>query len=146
MLQTHDPYGEESHVSVDWTKVEKYNVFDEHSQQEKSSKVRVPNTNGENNIGPIFYIFRTLLHINHNERPTCEQVLKILNSEKSIDEIKTVIQQNRRVTNQEWRAFERVLKSTSAQNEELASLFLATAVKVLYTQLSELVAFNPTKI
>ncbi|XP_063914463.1 eIF-2-alpha kinase GCN2-like isoform X2 [Zophobas morio] len=75
-------------------------------------------------------LLKTLLHINHNERPTCEQVLKILNSEKSIDEIKTVIQQNRRVTNQEWRAFERVLKSTSAQNEELASLFLATAVKI----------------
>ena len=144
MLQTHDPYGEDSHFSVDCTKVEKYNVFDEHSQQEESSKVRV--IQKKNNVRPIFYIFRTLLHINHNERPTCEQLLKILNSEKSIDEIKTVIQQNRRVTNQEWRAFERVLKSTSAQNEELASLFLAKAVKVLYTQLSELVAFNPTKI
>ncbi|EFA04131.2 eIF-2-alpha kinase GCN2 isoform X1 [Tribolium castaneum] len=75
------------------------------------------------------FLIRILLHLNDTERPTCDEILKILNSEKSIEEMKEMIQQNRKRPYQHYKNFEKTLKSVCAKKDEIV-LFISQAIQI----------------
>ncbi|XP_044266232.1 eukaryotic translation initiation factor 2-alpha kinase gcn-2-like isoform X2 [Tribolium madens] len=75
------------------------------------------------------FLIRNLLHANVIERPTCDDIIKILNSNKSDEEMKEMIQQNRRTPYQHYKNFEKTLMSVCAKKDELA-FFISQAIKI----------------
>ncbi|XP_068903385.1 eIF-2-alpha kinase GCN2-like [Tenebrio molitor] len=76
------------------------------------------------------FLIKSLLETDNNKRPTCEQILKILNSDKYKSELKEMIRQSGKIPFQEIRMFEKGLKSNTDQKIDLTTFLLNTAVKI----------------
>jgi translation initiation factor 2-alpha kinase 4 len=75
------------------------------------------------------FLIKSLLETDNNKRPTCEQILKILNSEKYKSELEEMIRQSGKIPFQEIRMFEKGLKSNTDRKIDLTTFLLNTAVK-----------------
>jgi translation initiation factor 2-alpha kinase 4 len=76
------------------------------------------------------FLIKSLLETDNNKRPTCEQILKILNSEKYKSELEEMIRQSGKIPFQEIRMFEKGLKSNTDRKIDLTTFMLNTAVKI----------------
>jgi translation initiation factor 2-alpha kinase 4 len=76
------------------------------------------------------FLIKSLLETDNNKRPTCEQILKILNSEKYKSELEEMIRQSGKIPFQEIRMFEKGLKSNTDRKIDLTTFLLNTAVKI----------------
>jgi translation initiation factor 2-alpha kinase 4 len=76
------------------------------------------------------FLIKSLLETDNNKRPTCEQILKILNSDKYKSELKEMIRQSGKIPFQEIRMFEKGLKSNTDRKIDLTTFLLNTAVKI----------------
>jgi translation initiation factor 2-alpha kinase 4 len=76
------------------------------------------------------FLIKSLLETDNNKRPTCEQILKILNSEKYKSELEEMIRQSGKIPFQEIRMFEKGLKSNTDRKIDLTTFLLNTAVRI----------------
>ncbi|XP_063914375.1 eIF-2-alpha kinase GCN2-like [Zophobas morio] len=75
-------------------------------------------------------LLKSLLHQDSRERPTCDQILEILKSEKSIEDLRAMIRRSQKVPSEQFQIFNTMLKSTKNSRVDLANFFMTTAVKV----------------
>ncbi|KAJ3658714.1 hypothetical protein Zmor_010439 [Zophobas morio] len=105
------------------THMEKSQMFPLNSQKLKTIKFNKNNAKKK-------FLLRKLVHLNDNERPTCEQILDIVKSAKSVKEINEMIQQNKKIPRNHFKTFEKIMKSNNSENIDLITFLTSTATKI----------------